>query len=277
MGRAGMLLWAVGVGALLWPSLGLAGFIQHERDGRQTYVQEGKIRSVPAQADEMWMIFDLKGDQMTMVDPGGRRYAHGTSAEYCALVNRMMDFASSLLGSMGIEPQAVVAAEVAVQKEGPGGRIAGRATTRYSVLQDGRLFEELWLTEEPDLMREIAGAGNISFMDCGSDKAAVAVAGEYVELRSRGWPLRSVVHFNGESYTGLDVVRIESQRIPAAAFQPPPEYRRVSLEEFFEMEALEEYGAAIPSPVPGFEDGPGMEEMLKGLGLDELKLPGFGR
>lgn len=260
--RSGWGVLLLVVALLLAPAAGWGGFVQHEKGGEIIYVQEGKIRSLPDQPDEIWMIFDLKGDQMTMVDPESRRYAQGSSAEYCELVAKMMDMASSMLGVMGMEMGQQQAAEITVRREGPGERIAGFATTRYQVLQDGQLAEEVWLADDPELMRELAGAGNLSRMECGGDKANLAASAEYAKLMGRGWPLRSVTHLGGDSYTSLDVVRIEKKKIPAADFQPPSGYRRVALAEFFAMD--------------DFDDG-GLQEMLKGLEGEGFMMPGSGR
>ncbi|MFH7319649.1 DUF4412 domain-containing protein [Desulfurivibrio sp. D14AmB] len=258
-GWGGLLLLVL---LLMVPPPAGAGFVQHERGGEVTYVQEGKLKTVPARPDELWLIFDLRADLITMVDPAARRYAQGSSTEYCELVQGMMDAASSMLGALGLEMAKPAAPVITVRREGAGEKIAGFATTRYQVLQDGQMSEEVWLADDPALMKELAGSGSLARMECGGDKAALAASAEYARLLGRGWPLRSVTHLGQESYTSLDVIRIEQKKIPAAEFQPPAGYQRVGLAEFFAMDDL--------------GDG-GLQEMLKGLEGEGIVVPGFGR
>ncbi|MFP4316327.1 MAG: DUF4412 domain-containing protein, partial [Desulfovibrionales bacterium] len=213
---------------------GLAGFVQKERDGSSILIQDGKLKVVPSEQDEPWFIADMKGDRLTMGDPTARQYATGTTAEYCQMMEKMMGAMSAFMGENPM--QGDTPAQVKVVKDGSGGTIAGYDTTKYTILENGQRSEEIWLTEDSAILKELGSLENMEFMECGTGSAALATSEEYSRLMGKGWPLKSISYFNGEADVDSDVVSLEKKNIPDSEFQPPKGMKQVSFAQLFELE-----------------------------------------
>jgi len=211
----------------------LAGFVQQDRDGSMILVAEGKIKAIPAEKQAPWFVADLGTDRVTMGDPVTRRFAAGSTAEFCQVMRQM--FAAMAAFSGDPETQGGEAGKVQVTRKGAGGEIAGFSTVKYAVHIDGQLVEEVWLTDDADLLAELEGLKNTDFMACTADHPALAASAAYAELQKKGWALKVVAHEDGEAYVDMEVVLLEKKTIPAAAFQAPADYDRVTFGKLFEM------------------------------------------
>jgi hypothetical protein len=108
------------------------------------------------------------------------------------------------------------------------------------VFADGRLYEELWITTDKKLMAEAGGLDKIArFEQCANQamgQAAVEAHPDYIAAVASGWLLKSVSHQDGESEALIDVRSIESKKIPESELAIPGDYRRVPLQQMYEME-----------------------------------------
>jgi hypothetical protein len=243
-----------------------AGFVQKESDGTRIMIQDGKLRVVPPEQDEPWFMADLDKDRLTMGDPTRRVYASGTSEEYCRMMKQMMQAMAAFMPHGLTEGGSTP--EIKVVREGPGGNIAGYKTTKYKILEDGRLSEEIWLTEDPSILDELGTMKNLEFMECGTDKAALAASPEYARVMGQGWPMRSIDYIDGYRDVDTDVVSIQKRDIPGSEYEPPSGYKQVSFPELFEMEEMGEEESE--------EEDFDLKGMMEGMGLGGVKIPGFG-
>lgn len=210
-----------------------AGFILTESDGTTTFVQGGKLRSDNEDADGLWTVIDMNKGALMMVNPEDNTYTEGTLDEYCAGMRKMMDAMSQFMGGMMPKPP-VKKPKVEVVKVGSGGKIAGYETTRYKVMVDGVLREEVWLANDQSLLKEFGNPQTMAkFSQCGAMTDEFEAAPEYQGIMKAGWPLKSVSHMGGESETNTEVVRIEKADIPASKFAAPKGYTRTPLADAF--------------------------------------------
>ena len=206
-----------------------AGFIQTEADGTKLYVQGGKLRSDSEEAGDLWTVIDMNKGTLMMVNPEEKSYTEGTLDEYCAGMRTMMDAMSQFMGGLLPKP-AVKKPKVEVVKVGSGGKIAGYETTRYKVMVDGALREEVWLANDKALLKELGNPQTMAkFSQCADMGDSYESAPEYQAIDKAGWPLKSVSHADGKTETDTEVVRIEKADIPAAKFAAPKGYTRVPL------------------------------------------------
>lgn len=244
---------------------GRAGFVQRERDGTITVVENGKFKVAPEEKDEPWIVFNIAKDTLTMVDSASKRFATGSSKEYCRMMEQLMQ---AMFSFMADTEKTSTAPRVKVVKEGAGGDIAGFRTTRYKIFENGQLSEEIWLTNDPTLLNELGSMKNLGFMECGTEQAGLASSPEYMKLMEKGWPLKSVSYLDDEKDVDTDVVRIEQKNVPDSEFQPPAGYKEVSFQELFEM-GMED---AISE-----EEQMEMKQMMEEMGLDGMNIPGFAK
>lgn len=218
--------------AFLTVSNAFAGLVLTDADGTTTHIQNGKLRSDTEEGGDMWVVIDTSKSTIMMVNPEEQTYVQGTIDEYCAGMRSMMDAMSQFMGGMMPKPEPKQ--KVQVVKAGPGGKIAGQDTTRYKVMVDGVLREELWLANDASLMKEFGDPQVMAkFSQCAAMEQSYETAPEYQGLMKAGWALKSVSHENGESVTDTEVERIEKSDIPAAKFAAPKGYARIPMSEMF--------------------------------------------
>ncbi|MFO7596452.1 MAG: DUF4412 domain-containing protein [Desulfocurvibacter africanus] len=219
--------------SLACASIAQAGFIQTEDDGSALYVQNGKLRGETSEEGDMWSVIDMTKGTIMMVNPEEKTYYEGTIDEYCAGMSTMMDAMSQFMGGlMPKAPQKKIKVEVV--KVGSGGKIAGYDTTRYKVLADGVLREELWLANDKALMKELGNPQSMAkFSQCMAMENDFETSTEYQGLMKAGWPLKTVSHTGGDSEIDSEVVSIEKADIPASKFAAPKGYSKTPMTDMF--------------------------------------------
>ncbi len=224
---------------LLGASVAQAGFIQTESDGTTLYVQNGKLRGDNAESGDMWSIIDMSKGTITMVNPEEKSYFEGTIDEYCSSMRTMMDSMSQFMG--GLIPKPAKKSKVEVVKAGPGGKVAGYDTTRYKVMVDGVLREELWLANDQALLKELGNPQTMAkFSQCAAMETDYEASSEYQGVMKAGWPLKTVSHIDGKAETDTEVARIDKTDIPAAKFAAPKGYVRKPISAMFDSMDMEE-------------------------------------
>lgn len=229
----------------------------------------------PAQAS----IMDLEAQTLTMVDYAQRTVATGTVQEYA---KSLRDAAQAMGGQVaeaqkqmqeamkGMSPEQRQMMEQMMRQSMPGGapsgaapsvepcreptikvrptgrtaRIAGFQATRYDILEEGKLAQELWLSKAVTAWQEIdpkklerfaqdiakameglPGCGRGLGRRTGADPNDPAW-----KLAGEGYPVRTVDHGEAEG-TVVEVVKAESRSVPATEFQPPAGFKRQTFKE----------------------------------------------
>ncbi|MDH3216564.1 MAG: DUF4412 domain-containing protein, partial [Candidatus Krumholzibacteria bacterium] len=136
------------------------------------------------------------------------------------------------------------AAEVKIVKKGAGDKVSGFKTTRYEVMADGELYEELWLADDKDLMKDCKALlkmmakfsscmEGISSMGAPSPKASV----EYMKIFEQGMIVKSVEHSESPMGNHADVTEIAKKDVPDSAFDLPEGYKAAPLGAMWGMGA----------------------------------------
>jgi hypothetical protein len=266
----------------------LAGYVVVDENGDRTLISKGRIKTVPRKGQEafvldvgrarLWLtnpesrqywegtvdefcaglrktigtaVAGMQGEMAEQMKTMQREMAKMSPAERQQMeqMMKMMERMGAQGGAQTKAPPAPAKPRrVTVQATGETATIAGLPTRKYSVLADGRPYEDLWLTPDPGIAGEmaldrmpdtfgrmiacLAGAGKSA---AGADDS-VESSPEYLKLYRAGWPLKTVSY---EDHEGKPVrgepktfaATIERRDIPESEFAPPRGYRRASLEE----------------------------------------------
>jgi hypothetical protein len=232
---AGALLLAAGcLGAVTTG----AGWLIVDDNGDQTLVWRGRLRMDPRQAPGQSMVVDLTRARMWVADAGRRLYWEGTVEEYCQAVRALVPPPpappAGSPGAAGAPPPRVT-----LERTEETETIAKLPTRKYRVLVDGKLYEELWLTGEAALVRELDLArapdtfGRMLACMVSLDGQRPEASPEYRRLFAEGWPLKAVYHGEGGSPGRALVTRVEPREVAERDFAPPPGFTKAPLGELF--------------------------------------------
>jgi hypothetical protein len=229
-----------------------AGVILVDGDGSRVYISGGKFKEV-SEEDTQTYIIDVNDETLTVVDDEEKAYAKGTVDEFCSEVASAMDAA---LEGMSEEEKAMMKQmmnmagqgkekeppKVTVSKSGNGEKVAGLSTTKYTVTVDGKLYEEVWITDDAAVMKEFKQMSKLSDMSfrmggCMGGAIGVSLAGtpetspQYRDMLKIGFPVRVVSYEEGVADEGEKVVEVKKESIPDLEFMPPKGYRKIPFKE----------------------------------------------
>jgi hypothetical protein len=262
---AAVLVLAGAVAATSAPAA--AGYVFVDESGDQTLLATGRVKISPTSPDAPTFMLDMTRARLWMANPGRRTFWEGTVDEYCASVKSL---AGGAMGGMGktldeqlkdLPPaerariQALVEGagrppaasgasagpvRVTVERTAHTETIAGWPTRKYRVLADGKLYEELWLTADTTIARELDAArvadtfGRMMGCMLGVQPAdGIENTAEYRQLYMHGWPLKSVYYGGGGASGKSTVIKAERRDIAEREFAMPARYRRVPFADLF--------------------------------------------
>jgi hypothetical protein len=254
MSRFAIALLLMPMSLLLFPYSTLAGWVETDTDGNVTYLQEGKIKEA-APDDTTWTAIDLKNGTVLLVDTARRIFAQGKIEEHCdamaAMIKTSMEILSPeerALMEQLLRPEKgkkVGKPQVSVVSKGKGPTIAGYATVKYEVLANGKLYEELWLAPDAEVLKEIdpvairsaekkmsACTEMVQHSDFDDTALQVEKDPTYQGLMGKGWPLRAISYNNGIPLHEQTIASLQKKEIPASEFQAPKGFRKVPFGEF---------------------------------------------
>ena len=251
---------ALGIGllVLLLPLPAGAGWVLVDDAGDQTLLSRGRLKMAPKKAEGHSMTLDVGRARLWIADTGRRAYWEGPVEEYCqairgtmAAVDKQVAEALKDLPPAQREQMLQMMKQMGRGTPGAGGppprvtvertnetqTIAGLTARKYRVLADGTLYEELWLTADAALLRELSldrspdtfGRMFACMVGAGSD--SVEATAEYRQVYAHGWPLKAVYHGEGGGAGRAVVTRVEARDIPEREFAPPAEFRAAPLAE----------------------------------------------
>lgn len=233
-----------------------AGWLILDEGGDQTLLSRGRLKVAPKRAEGHSMMLDVGRARMWVADAGRRAYWEGPVEEYCqavqgtmAAVDKQMaeamkdlppaqrDQMTQMLKQMGRGGAPGPAPRVTIERTSETQTIAGLPARRYRVLTNGKLYEELWLTTDTALLRELdlgrapETFGRMFACMIGGGGDRVEATTEYRQVYAQGWPLKSVYHGDGGGSTRLMVTRVEQRDVPEQEFTPPAGFRPTPLAE----------------------------------------------
>jgi Domain of unknown function (DUF4412) len=257
-------LLALALLLLLTPAVE-AGWIIVDEGGQQTSLSRGRLKMAPKEAQGVSMVLDIGRARMWVADAGRRTYWEGTVEEYCqamrtTMAGAMADMEKQMAEAMKDMPpaqreqmqQAMKSMrggggpsgpppKVTIEKTNETEKIAGLSARKFRVLSNGKLYEEMWLTTDPALLRELEMTkAPETFGRMTGCMAAMAAdprpeaSDEFRKLYAEGWPLKVVYHGEtGGGPAGTTVMKVEQRNIPEAEFTPPTGYKAAPLSEVF--------------------------------------------
>ena len=214
-----------------------AGWLIVDDNGDQTLVSRGRLKMDPREARGQSMVLDLTRARMWVADTGRRLYWEGTVEEYCQAIRSLIP--PPRTPPAASPERAGAPLRVTLERTDETETIARLATRKYRVLVDGKLYEELWLTADPALTRDLDLArapdtfGRMFACMVGLDGQRPEASTEYRRLFAEGWPLKAVYHGEGGSAGRALVTRVEQTEIAERDFTPPAGFRAAPLDELF--------------------------------------------
>ena len=152
-----------------------AGWVLTDAEGEETLISQGKLRSSSKGGS---MILDATKDQAYFVDDKRKLIASGTVQEFCT---GMTEMRAAMLENIPPEQRQMMeqmmasTPDVEIVNKGAGGKIAGFETTKYDVMVDGQLHEELWLSGDKALLKDCGAVMKMmgEFLSCMSTMSAM--------------------------------------------------------------------------------------------------------
>ncbi|MCL4476432.1 MAG: DUF4412 domain-containing protein [Nitrospirae bacterium] len=221
-----------------------AGWVQVDSEGVTTLISEGMLKQT-SRGDDQYSILDTKKGNIIFIDSKRKAYSRESIDDFCkAVITEMSKAKKNMPGEdQGKQKGGKDAPKVSVMKGGDGGVVAGYSTVKYKVLADGKLYEEVWLTADPAVLKDLESLFKTvmkKFEKCLSSVAnvadslplAVEESPEYKKMEQAGWQMRSKSYFGGGQPATYEVIRLEKRDIPASEFEVPSGYKKVPI---FEM------------------------------------------
>ncbi len=221
-----------------------AGWVQVDSEGATTLISEGMLKET-SRGDDQYSILDARKGNIIFIDSKRKIYAKESIDDFCeAVITGMSKAKKNMPGeNQGKQKSGKDAPQVSVMKEGDGGVIAGYSTLRYKVLTDGKLYEEVWLTSDPAVMKDLESLFSTvmkKFEKClfsvanvtDSLPLSVEESPEYKKMEQGGWQMKSKNYSGSGGPVTYEVVKLEKKDIPASEFEVPPGYKKVPI---FEM------------------------------------------
>ena len=237
-----------------------AGWLIVDDNGDQTLISRGRLKMAPKQAEGHSMVLDLAKARLWVADARRKLYWDGNVEEYCQAVRgtmaamekalaeqmknlppeqreQMQKMLKQMTGDPGAPPP-----KVTIERTDEVEKIAGLPARKHRVLNNGKLYEELWLTTDEALIRELDLGrapdtfGRMFACMAGPGRGGVRVeaTGEYREIFAQGWPLKAVYHGEGGGDTRRALVtRVEQRELAEEGFAPPAGFRAAPLSEIF--------------------------------------------
>jgi hypothetical protein len=249
--------------AALIPAAALAGTIIRDQDYASddpefktvsvSWLQGNRIKFME-EGDYIYYVWDLDKGQVTQVNTEAKIWTGGAfKDELEGIRTYMAQFRDEFEEDEGgattksaSTPPAAKKPEVKIARTGEEATIAGYKAVRYEVRRDGTLVEELWLSKDLDVSKDLDyGKFRRLFQDWleavgaamaeidGEGSAPWFQAEEYLKLFAEGYALKQVEHEEGVAYI-TEVTSVEKKDIPPSEFEVPAGFRKVTAAEFLD-------------------------------------------
>jgi hypothetical protein len=241
-----------------------AGWVIVDEDGHETSLSRGRLKIAPKEAEGVSMVLDIGRGRMWVANAEERRFWEGTVEEYCQAMKSTMAGAiadmdkqmaeamkdmppaqreqmQQMMKNMRGGPAGGPMPKVTIEKTNETQKIAGLTARKFRVLSDGKLYEEMWMTTDPALMRDLElGKAPDTFgrmSGCMAGGPRPEGSDEFRKLYGEGWPLKVVYYgATGEGApgpAGTTITKVEQRDIPDREFTPPAGFRVAPLTEVF--------------------------------------------
>jgi len=244
--------------ALLLASNAFAGWVikqaaQYEKEAKEEqtlYFQKNKVKFVHKDAS---MIFNVDEGTMCFVKPDNKQYWCGTPQEMRkAIEDATKSMMEEQMKNVPPEQREMMKKymeqaqkketpkkeiSVKVKKTGDKATVAGYSGTKYRILVDGKLTEELWIAPKITIGTEIDRKKwekmQKAMAEIGGAEAGYSASEEYLDVMEEGGVIKSIAYYEKDAKGVTVATKIEKKKIPASEFQVPKGYKKVSLNEVY--------------------------------------------
>jgi hypothetical protein len=239
-----------------------------QKDKAKIYISNNKVKFVQDGTDEV-TILDLNTGEMTQIDTKTKRYfvakpeeISKTTQDAMAKAKAQMEEQLSklppeqrakveeMMKSHGIsQPGALEADNLTLKATGTIEDIAGYKSRKFEVYRNGKLSEEIWTSKDvvPDNEFDSKKMANyMKEMEQMVSKANPAGEGAgsgldrhtkvYNQVYETGFPMRSVDYSSNGGASIEEVVSVTRADVPDNEFQPPADFKKVTLQQMISSE-----------------------------------------
>ncbi|BEQ14349.1 DUF4412 domain-containing protein [Desulfoferula mesophila] len=234
---------------LAWAAPAAAGWLileKSEGELSSLYYQNNQVRD---ESGESITIMDLVKGHLILVNTEAKTYWTGPVSDMLKMRDQAMRMMQDQLKEMPPEQRAQAekamqeamgppnapAPKVTVKNTGQSRVINGLQAHKYEIWVDGQLLEEQWLAPAIDLTKELDTKKMQKMMSVfaqASGENSYESDPAVQELWSKGYPVRTVQHLNGETLV-REVVLAHKETLSDSLFAVPEGYQRVKLMEMF--------------------------------------------
>lgn len=205
---------------------------------QRLYVQEGRFKS--ENSDET-LIIDLEKESVYFLYDGEKRYFGGRLNDVIAELRRSAMTEMNEEENVLDNPTGPLDADVSLEivKTGESVTLAGFKGEKYQVVVDGELKEELFLSAALPLHKELDPRKLAEVMlrlggvSAPSSKEFFELNERYLELMTKGYPIRSVEYDPSGEVILTEIEKVEKKKIAPSEFLPPKGYERISPTELY--------------------------------------------
>jgi Domain of unknown function (DUF4412) len=225
------------------------GWIMSESNNNITIIDDGWIKSISnGEKGEPTFMFNASKNLIFIIDDTNSTFAKGSGIDYC---NGIQALQNEMNKQIPQEQLKMIQDMINQQKTNPipkvtvseisGEVIAGYETTKYSINVDGELFEEKWITNDPELVsivklyrdtQELMSKSIICSLPKGWPlNSSPEFSPEYKKVENSGIELKSVKYEYGNAEVQTDVISLEKEDFPESEFEAPTDYENISFKE----------------------------------------------
>jgi hypothetical protein len=186
-------------------------------DGKQTnqvlYIQNNKM----AMAGDQQVIFNVETQEITVIMPDQGTY---------------MTFPPQMIESMGkMAPEWQGALEI---KQTPDAdKIAGYLASKYQVLVDGKLVQEVWMAKDLKIGEDLDLQKFAHMSASQAPRSTYQSSHEYQDFMKMGYPLKQV-QYQGDGKIIIEVTKIKKEDVPASRFEVPAGLKEVNMQQMMQ-------------------------------------------
>ncbi len=231
-----------------WRNTPLRKDVRQETTKARAYLGDNKSRM---EQEHLTTINDYEKSKFTIINPESKYYWSGNVEEYVKLsAKRRREAMVKKLGGGKKEPAELLPEldeenlpEITVELSGETKELAGHQVTKYLVRVNEELFQEMWIAEALDLSGDIDPEKLVTFQQKSSRGMVGASAqpynalyrsADYLNLLRKGFALETLTHHIAGGFE-QSARSIRETTVDDESFSPPEGYRRVRLNEVFQI------------------------------------------
>lgn len=228
------------------------------------FIKDNKIKFVEEPNGQGVAIFDLNTGEMIQIDNEGKRYVVANPEDYFKFVqditNKMKTELENQLSQLPPEQRARAeemmkseaialpgqekkARNMTLKKTDLSETIAGYKSSKYEIYEDGKLSEEIWISNDIGFDNELDMKKMANYMSEIKKISEKAGAGQsnwdeeekiFKEVYESGFPTRSVDYSSGGKVYIEEIVKVNKADISDSEFEAPVGYSKVTLQEMIQ-------------------------------------------